>query len=256
MAMEVMEGKIAIVEGSGDGWRHRSLVVIEMVDNVWIRKDLRIEKADNFWMRRDLAQWQLPRLAETCMASDKDVWVILELDILRVYTSSDDGKELKLPVSGNGYRWEAMSMSFPFLFTFKAQGSNVQLHVFKVPTDKDIGTDSSLLKSINIVGVDFRYSPLKPFYSTFVVGVLHSRQTVGPILQVFETAKLLDVRVLQENVERREVELRAGRWPIGPQWPVCSLSSLNTTSLVYIKNRHHRQSLVKRDFWMSNSKSE
>ena len=40
MAMEVMEGKIAIVEGSGDGWRHRSLVVIEKVDNVWIRKDL------------------------------------------------------------------------------------------------------------------------------------------------------------------------------------------------------------------------
>ena len=223
--------KIAIVQRSWDSWRHRSLVLIEKVDNVW--------------MRKDLAQWQLPRMAETCMASDKDVWVVLELDSLTVYKSSDDGKQLTMPVSGNGYRWGVMSMSLPFLVQV--------VQVFKVPTDKDIGTDPSLLKSINIVGVD---SPLKPFYSTFVVGVLHSRQTVGPILQVFETAKLLDVSVLQENVERREVELRAGRWPIGPQWPVCALSSLNTTSLVYIKNRHHRQSLVKRDFWMSNSKSE
>ena len=243
MAMEVMEGKIAIVEGSGDGWRHRSLVVIEKVDNVW--------------MRKDLAQWPLPRSAETCMASYNDVWVVLELDIdtLRVYTGSDDGKELKMPVSGNEYTW-VMSMSLPFLVTLRAQGSrNCIVQVFKVPTE-DIGTDISLLKSINIEGVGFINSPLKPFYSTFVVGVLHSRQIVGPILQVFEKAKLLDVSVLQENVERREVELRAGRWPIGPQWPVCSLSSLNTTSLVYIKNRHHRQSLVKRDFWMSNSKSE
>ena len=88
--MEVMEGKIAIVQGSGDGWRHRSLVVIEKVDNVW--------------MRKDLAQWPLPRSAEICMASYNDVWVVLELDIdtLRVYTGSDDGKELKMPVSGNG----------------------------------------------------------------------------------------------------------------------------------------------------------
>ena len=101
------------------------------------------------------------------------------------------------------------------------------------------------MKSINIEGVGFD-SSLLPFYSPLVVGVICSRQTVGPILQVFEKAKLLDESVLQENVERREVELGAGRWP----------SSLNTTSLVYIKNRHHRQSLVKRDFWMSNSKSE
>ena len=51
-----------------------------------------------------VAQWRLPQMAETCMASDKDVWVILELDTLTVYTSSDDGKELKMPVSSNGYR--------------------------------------------------------------------------------------------------------------------------------------------------------
>ena len=109
MAMEVVANdKIAIVLGSGDGLRHRSLVVIEMVDNIWIRKDLRIEKADNFWMRRDLAQWQLPRFAETCMASDKDVWVILKLDTFTVYTSSDNGKELKMPVTGNGNRWEVI----------------------------------------------------------------------------------------------------------------------------------------------------
>ena len=193
-------------------------------------------------------------MAETCMASDKDVWVILELDNLTVYTSSDDGKELKLPVSGNGYRWEAMSMSLPFLVTFKAQGSNVQLQVFKVPTDKDIGTDPSLLKSINIVGVDFIFSSSLSFYSPLVVGVLCSRQTVGPFLRVFEKAKLLDKSVLPENVDRREVELEAGRCPA---W----LCSLNTTSLVYIKNHDQgghfrRQSLVKRDFWMSNSKSE
>ena len=67
IAMEVMEGKIAIVQGSGDDWRHRSLVVIKKVNNVWIRKDL--------------AQWQLPRsvrirkfdhIPSDCyMASDK-----------------------------------------------------------------------------------------------------------------------------------------------------------------------------------------
>ena len=244
MAMEVMEGKIAIVEGSGVGWRHRSLVVIEKVDNVW--------------MRKDLAQWPLPRSAETCMASYNDVWVVLELDIdtLRVYTGSDDGKELKMPVSGNEYTW-VMSMSLPFLVTLRAQGSrNCIVQVFKVPTE-DIGTDISLLKSINIEGVGFINLPLKPFYSNFVVGVLYSRQTVGDILHVFDTAKLLDVSVLPENVEWREVKLGGtGNWN-------CSARnrSMNTTSLVYIKNQGghgqpHRQSLVKRDFWMSNSKSE
>jgi len=244
MAMEVMEGKIAIVEGSGVGWRHRSLVVIEKVDNVW--------------MRKDLAQWPLPRSAETCMASYNDVWVVLELDIdtLRVYTGSDDGKELKMPVSGNEYTW-VMSMSLPFLVTLRAQGSrNCIVQVFKVPTE-DIGTDISLLKSINIEGVGFINLPLRPFYSTFVVGVLYSRQTVGNNLHVFDTAKLLDVSVLPENVEWREVKLGGtGNWN-------CSARnrSMNTTSLVYIKNQGghgqpHRQSLVKRDFWMSNSKSE
>ena len=257
MAMEVMEGKIAIVEGSGDGWRHRSLVVIEKVDNIWIRKDLRIEKVDNVWMRKDLAQWPLPRSAETCMASYNDVWVVLELDIdtLRVYTGSDDGKELKMPVSGNEYTW-VMSMSLPFLVTLRAQGSrNCIVQVFKVPTE-DIGTDISLLKSINIEGVGFITSPLKPFYSNFVVGVLYSRQTVGDILHVFDTAKLLDVSVLPENVEWREVKLGTGNWNCRAR-----NRSMNTTSLVYIKNQGghgqpHRQSLVKRDFWMSNSKSE
>ena len=148
-----------------------------------------------------------------------------------------------------------MSLPFLFHFTFEAQGSRtcMVMQVFKVPTDKDIGTDPSLLKSINIEGVGFD-SSLLPFYSPLVVGVICSRQTVGPILQVFEKAKLLDESVLQENVERREVELEAGRCPA---W----LSSLNTTSLVYIKNdvqgwQLHRQSLVKRNFWMSNSKSE
>jgi len=243
MAMEVMEGKIAIVEGSGVGWRHRSLVVIEKVDNVW--------------MRKDLAQWPLPRSAETCMASYNDVWVVLELDIdtLRVYTGSDDGKELKMPVSGNEYTW-VMSMSLPFLVTLRAQGCrNCIVQVFKVPTE-DIGTDISLLKSINIEGVGFINLPLRPFYSTFVVGVLYSRQTVGNNLHVFDTAKLLDVSVLPENVEWREVKLGTGNWN-------CSARnrSVNTTSLVYIKNQGghgqpHRQSLVKRDFWMSNSKSE
>ena len=243
MAMEVMEGKIAIVEGSGDGWRHRSLVVIEKVDNVW--------------MRKDLAQWPLPRSAETCMASYNDVWVVLELDIdtLRVYTGSDDGKELKMPVSGNEYTW-VMSMSLPFLVTLRAQGSrNCIVQVFKVPTE-DIGTDISLLKSINIEGVGFINLPLRPFYSTFVVGVLYSRQTVGNNLHVFDTAKLLDVSVLPENVEWREVKLGTGNWYCSPR-----NRSMNTTSLVYIKNQGghgqpHRQSLVKRDFWMSNSKSE
>ena len=243
MAMEVMEGKIAIVEGSGDGWRHRSLVVIEKVDNVW--------------MRKDLAQWPLPRSAETCMASYNDVWVVLELDIdtLRVYTGSDDGKELKMPVSGNEYTW-VMSMSLPFLVTLRAQGSrNYIVQVFKVPTE-DIGTDISLLKSINIEGVGFINLPLRPFYSTFVVGVLYSRQTVGNNLHVFDTAKLLDVSVLPENVEWREVKLGTGGC-----W--ARRRSMNTTSLVYIKNHYqgghgqlHGQSLVKRDFWMSNSKSE
>ena len=243
MAMEVMEGKIAIVEGSGVGWRHRSLVVIEKVDNVW--------------MRKDLAQWPLPRSAETCMASYNDVWVVLELDIdtLRVYTGSDDGKELKMPVSGNEYTW-VMSMSLPFLVTLRAQGSrNCIVQVFKVPTE-DIGTDISLLKSINIEGVGFINLPLRPFYSTFVVGVLYSRQTVGNNLHVFDTAKLLDVSVLPENVEWREVKLGTGNWYCSPR-----NRSMNTTSLVYIKNQGgygqpHRQSLVKRDFWMSNSKSE
>ena len=190
------------------------------------------------------------------MASDQGLLVILELDTLRVYTSSDDGKELKMPVSGNGLGWGGMSMSLPFLFhfTFEAQGSRtcMVMQVFKVPTDKDIGTDPSLLKSINIDG--FLSPFLTPFHSTLVVGVLYPGQTVGTILQVFEKAKLLDESVLQENVERREVELEAGRCPA---W----LSSLNTTSLVYIKNdvqgwQLHRQSLVKRNFWMSNSKSE
>ena len=138
---------------------------------------------------------------------------------------------------------------------FQTQGSNVQLQVFKVPTDKDIGTDPSLLKSINIVDVDL-ISPLKPFYSTFVVGMLYSRRFVGNNLHVFDTAKLLDVSVLPENVEWREVKLGTGNWYCSPR-----NRSMNTTSLVYIKNQGghgqpHRQSLVKRDFWMSNSKSE
>ena len=113
---------------------------------------------------------------------------------------------------------------------------------------KDIGTDPSLLKSINIVGVDL-ISPLKPFYSTFVVGMLYSRRFVGNNLHVFDTAKLLDVSVLPENVEWREAKLghKLGH-------------KLNTTSLVYIKRdvqgEQHRQSLVKRNFWISNSKSE
>ena len=175
-------------------------------------------------------------MAETYMASDKDVWVVLELDTLTVYKSSDDGKQLTMPVSGNGYRWGVMSMSLPFLVQV--------VQVFKVPTDKDIGTDPSLLKSINIEGDEF----VRPFYSTLVVGVLHSSETS---LHVFEKAKLLDASVLPENVERRELELGADGW----------LSRMNTTSLVYIKNHYqggqlHHQSLVKRDFWMSNSKSE
>ena len=124
------------------------------------------------------------------------------------------------------------------------------MQVFKVPTDKDIGTDPSLLKSINIDG--FLSSSLRPFHSTLVVGVLFPGQTVGTLLQVFEKAKLQDAGVLPENIERRKVKL-AGVLP----W----LSSLNTTSLVYIKRdvqdkQLHRQSLVKRNFWMSNSKSE
>ena len=249
MEMEVVAiDKIAIVLGSGDGLRHLSLVVIEKVDNIWIRKDLRIEKVDNVWMRKDLAQWPLPRSAETCMASYNDVWVVLELDIdtLRVYTGSDDGKELKMPVSGNEYTW-VMSMSLPFLVTLRAQGSrNCIVQVFKVPTE-DIGTDISLLKSINIEGVI--KLPLRPFYSTFVVGMLYSRRFVGNNLHVFDTAKLLDVSVLPENVEWREAKLghKLGH-------------KLNTTSLVYIKRdvqgEQHRQSLVKRNFWISNSKSE
>ena len=218
-----------------------------------------IEKVDNVWMRKDLAQWPLPRSAETCMASYNDVWVVLELDIdtLRVYTGSDDGKELKMPVSGNGLGWGGMSMSLPFLFhfTFEAQGSRtcMVMQVFKVPTDKDIGTDPSLLKSINIDG--FLSSSLRPFHSTLVVGVgvLYLRQTVGTILHVFEKAKLQDAGVLPENIERRKVKLEDS--------VVARLSSLNTTSLVYIKRdsqdkQLHRRSLVKRNFWMSNSKSE
>ena len=147
-------------------------------------------------------------------------------------------------------------MSLPFLVTLRAQGSrNCIVQVFKVPTE-DIGTDISLLKSINIEGVGFINLPLKPFYSNFVVGVLYSRQTVGDILHVFDTAKLLDVSVLPENVEWREVKLGTGNWYCSPR-----NRSMNTTSLVYIKNQGghgqpHRQSLVKRDFWMSNSKSE
>ena len=66
-------------------------------------------------------------------------------------------------------------MSLPFLVTLRAQGSrNCIVQVFKVPTE-DIGTDISLLKSINIEGVGFINLPLRPFYSTFVVGVLYSR---------------------------------------------------------------------------------
>ena len=146
----------------------------------------------------------------------------------------------------------SLSMSLPFLFTFKDSGSRPCIvQVFKVPTD--IGTDISLLKSINIELGGFILR-LKPFYSPLVVGVLCSRQTVGTILHVFEKAKLLDESVLPENVDRREVELGAGWYPT---W----LSSMNTTSLVYIKNHDqggqlHRQSLVKKNFWMSNSKSE
>ena len=143
-------------------------------------------------------------------------------------------------------------MSLPFLVTLRSQGSRtcMVMQVFKVPTDKDIGTDPSLLKSINIDG--FLSSSLRPFHSTLVVGVLFPGQTVGTLLQVFEKAKLQDAGVLPENIERRKVKL-AGVLP----W----LSSLNTTSLVYIKRdvqdkQLHRQSLVKRNFWMSNSKSE
>ena len=187
-------------------------------------------------------------VASECMASYNDVWVVLELDIdtLRVYTGSDDGKELKMPVSGNEYTW-VMSMSLPFLVTLRAQGSrNCIVQVFRVPTE-DIGTDISLLKSINIEGVI--KLPLRPFYSTFVVGMLYSRRFVGNNLHVFDTAKLLDVSVLPENVEWREAKLghKLGH-------------KLNTTSLVYIKRdvqgEQHRQSLVKRNFWISNSKSE
>ena len=236
LAMEVVTiNKIAIVQGSGDSWRHRSLVVIEKVDNVWIRKDL--------------AQWQLPGMAATCMASDKDVWVILENDTLRVYKSSDDGKQLTMPVSEYS-KWQDMSMSLPFLVTLRAQNPRIcVVQVFKVPTDKDIGRDPSLLKSINIEGVGFITSSLKLFYSSLVVGVLYPDRQLETILRVFETAKLLDVSVLPENVEWREAKLghKLGH-------------KLNTTSLVYIKRdvqgEQHRQSLVKRNFWISNSKSE
>ena len=147
-------------------------------------------------------------------------------------------------------------MSLPFLFTFKDPGSKTrivqgfQVQVFKVPTD--IGTDISLLKSINIELGGFILR-LKPFYSPLVVGVLYSRHRGhrGTYLQVFEKAKLLDANVLLENVERGEVKL-------GIDW--CR-NCKNTTSLVYIKNHYqgrqlHYQSLVKKDFWMSNSKSE
>ena len=142
-----------------------------------------------------------------------------------------------------------MSLPFLFHFTFEAQGSRtcMVMQVFKVPTDKDIGTDPSLLKSINIDG--FLSSSLRPFHSTLVVGVLYPDRQLETILRVFETAKLLDVSVLPENVEWREAKLghKLGH-------------KLNTTSLVYIKRdvqgEQHRQSLVKRDFWMSSSKSE
>ena len=71
---------------------------------------------------------------------------------------------------------------------------------------------------------------------------------------MFEKAKLMDASVTPENVERGEVRLGND----------CCCKSMNTTSLICIKNhyqgRHYRQlhyqSLVKRDFWMSNSKSE
>ena len=148
-------------------------------------------------------------------------------------------------------------MSLPFLVTVRDQGSIVQLQgyttyivqVFKVPTDKDIGRDPSLLKSINIEGVGFITPSLKLFYSSLVVGVLYPDRQLETILRVFETAKLLDVSVLPENVEWREAKLghKLGH-------------KLNTTSLVYIKRdvqgEQHRQSLVKRNFWISNSKSE
>ena len=99
---------------------------------------------------------------------------------------------------------------------------------------------------------------LKPFYSPLVVGVRYSRHQ-ETILHVFEKAKLLDPSVLPENIERGEVNLGIDWWcrytTTIPTVPT------NTTSLVYIKNHYqggqlHYQSLVKKDFWMSNSKSE
>ena len=110
------------------------------------------------------------------------------------------------------------------------------------------------MKSINIElgGFSSRLN-LKPFYSPLVVGVLYSRQTDGTILHVFEKAKLLDASVLPENIERGEVKLGND---------CCrNTTTTNTTSLVYIKNHYqgrqlHYQSLVKKDFWMSNSKLE
>ena len=240
-ALEVVnDRKIAIVQQCYDT-RETSLVLIEKVEDVWIAKDL--------------AQCVVTFMH---IASEKDWLVSLEKNTLTVYTSSDKGKEHKMPASGEKYIRQDMSMSLPLLVTFNVsfRDRKIGMQVFKF---KGTGTDPFLLKNIYI-DTSGGFVSVRPIFSKCAIGMLYCRERVGPVLHVFEKAKLVDASVLPENVERREVDLGT-EWFATHGYGTHSGVCINRTSLVYIKGveqggQLHHQSLVKRDFWMSNIKSK
>ena len=240
-ALEVVnDRKIAIVQQCYDT-RETSLVLIEKVEDVWIAKDL--------------AQCVVTFMH---IASEKDWLVSLEKNTLTVYTSSDKGKEHKMPASRESYMRQDMSMSLPLLVTFNVsfRDRKIGMQVFKF---KGTGTDPFLLKNIDI-DTSGGFVSVRPILSNCAIGMLYCRERVGPVLHVFEKAKLLDASVLPENVERREVDLGT-EWFATHGYGTHSGVCINRTSLVYIKGveqggQLHHQSLVKRDFWMSKIKSK
>ena len=83
---------------------------------------------------------------------------------------------------------------------------------------------------------------------------------VNKWVEFWVKTKLLDESVLPVNIKRKEVDLGTD-WYATHGYGSHTGVSINTTSLVYIKGveqggQLHHQSLVKRDFWLSNIKSE
>ena len=136
------------------------------------------------------------------------------------------------------------------------QDCKIGMQVFKF---KGTGTDPFLLKNI-YMDTSGGFVRVRPIFSKCAIGMLYCRERVGPVLQVFEKAELLDESVLPVNIKRKEVDLGTD-WYATHGYGSHTGVSINTTSLVYIKGveqggQLHHQSLVKRDFWLSNIKSE